>query len=136
MANRVIEIQNNTDLSRWSYCCTEDNPADMLTRGITARDLVKAVWVNGPNLLSSSKDEWPFMLTCRSMLTCSDSEVLVSFVEPNAAFDVRSCGKFSKAISVVAWVLRFVYNPRRTKNPDTLVHVGDLLSFTKGIKYS
>lgn len=38
--NRVNEIKNLTNPDSWFYCSTKDNPADLLTRGVSAISLV------------------------------------------------------------------------------------------------
>ena len=40
--NRVAEIQELTESQKWSYCPTDQNPADLLTRGIAAREYLKS----------------------------------------------------------------------------------------------
>ena len=37
MANRVLEIQATWDPECWNYCASKDNPADLLTRGLTCK---------------------------------------------------------------------------------------------------
>ena len=39
IASRVQEITNSVPTSAWKYCPTQDNPADLVTRGITYRTL-------------------------------------------------------------------------------------------------
>ena len=39
VASRVQEIINSVPTSAWKYCPTHDNPADLVTRGITYRTL-------------------------------------------------------------------------------------------------
>ena len=52
--NRVTEIQNLVDPSSWHHCPGKDNPADLLTRGISADELMKSdVWLHGPTRLLS-----------------------------------------------------------------------------------
>ena len=38
---------------------TEDNPADMATRGKTPQELSSSTWWNGPQWLKQPKDKWP-----------------------------------------------------------------------------
>ncbi|GFO28159.1 pao retrotransposon peptidase superfamily [Plakobranchus ocellatus] len=53
VANRVQEIQNLSDPSCWHHCAGE-NPADLLTRGITTKALMNSqLWLHGPEWLSS-----------------------------------------------------------------------------------
>ena len=119
VANRVREIQNHTEPVNWSYCPTDDNPADLLTRGITADKLVESkLWLTGPGWLSMSYDQWPVVSSCQ--MVTSDlvkSEVMVTAVvaQPDPVFDVTRWGKLTKAIRVVGWVLRFIHNAKNKR---------------------
>lgn len=58
--HRVTEIQSKTDITTWRHCPGKQNPADFLTRGVTARDLLtNSVWWTGPNWLISKENGWP-----------------------------------------------------------------------------
>ena len=55
VSNRVSEIQKLTDVKNWFHCRSGENPADLLTRGLSAEDLVESpVWINGPEWLSDT----------------------------------------------------------------------------------
>ncbi|XP_076660830.1 uncharacterized protein LOC143364282, partial [Halictus rubicundus] len=46
VANRVAEIQGKTRIKNWRHVRTSDNPADLLSRGITAKELIdNSFWV-------------------------------------------------------------------------------------------
>ena len=48
VANRIQGITSSTLSSSWKYCPTQDNPADMVTRGITYNSLEQsALWRHG-----------------------------------------------------------------------------------------
>ncbi|CAC5354897.1 unnamed protein product [Mytilus coruscus] len=54
--NRIDEIRKLTAQDEWRYCQTKENPADLLTRGLTAeRFLQNALWFNG-HLLTDEKN--------------------------------------------------------------------------------
>ena len=60
MQNRVVEIRTNVDPSKWSYCNTSVNPADLPSRGAKATQLVEAgTWWNGPTFLKLPEEQWP-----------------------------------------------------------------------------
>lgn len=60
VANRVSQILEITNRKQWRYVSTNENPADIITRGIKAKGLSNAnLWWNGPNWLSNSNDCWP-----------------------------------------------------------------------------
>ncbi|XP_038053740.1 uncharacterized protein LOC119726178 [Patiria miniata] len=60
VGTRVAEIQTLTDVDKWRYVDTKNNPTDDLTRGKTLVDLSQANrWRDGPSFLRSSPDTWP-----------------------------------------------------------------------------
>ena len=60
VANRVGEIQTSTNPEQWRYIPTSLNPADILSRGMTAANLEHCDrWWKGPEFLKKSKDAWP-----------------------------------------------------------------------------
>lgn len=60
VANRVSEIQSKTDISCWRHVRTDDNPADLLSRGVLPEDFLHlSLWWNGPPWLSDPEDQWP-----------------------------------------------------------------------------
>ena len=55
-----IEIQGYTYQDQWRYVPTELNPADFLSRGMKATDLIRNnVWWRGPDFLGEPKVTWP-----------------------------------------------------------------------------
>ena len=118
VANRVTEIQNTTDPALWFYCPGKSNPADLLTRGVSAKQLINSdLWLTGPSTSEISvvpeenKDiEMPAEESeVDEMLLVALSKV----EEPVIVFDVDRWGSFLKAIRVVAWVRRFIQNVRK-----------------------
>ena len=56
VANRVEEIQQRVPPDQWRFCPGNQNPADFLTRGISAAQLKEnELWWNGPNWLKQSQ---------------------------------------------------------------------------------
>lgn len=39
VANRVCQILDSTSIEQWSHVKTDDNPADVLSRGVTPREI-------------------------------------------------------------------------------------------------
>ena len=56
--NHLKEIKSlqATDIR---FVPTEDNPANIATRGKTPQQLSSSTWWNGPQLLKQPKDKWP-----------------------------------------------------------------------------
>ena len=59
VSHRVNEILQLTTATAWRYCPTADNPADLLTRGVTSTQLHSSLlWRYGPQWLLTY-DNWP-----------------------------------------------------------------------------
>ena len=60
VANRVGEIQSLTDPEQWRHVPTKQNPADLLTRGLSVSTLIdEESWWKGPVFLMQEETEWP-----------------------------------------------------------------------------
>ncbi|XP_077497846.1 uncharacterized protein LOC144108501 [Amblyomma americanum] len=58
--NRVCEIQRVTGGYEWRHCPGKENPADLLTRGVSVSRLTASdVWWTGPQWLRKPDGEWP-----------------------------------------------------------------------------
>ena len=59
VANRVVEIQSLSSSNQWRYVSTENNPADLATRGVTASGLAcSEIWWQGTKFLKKPESEW------------------------------------------------------------------------------
>ena len=68
--NRVNEIRSISTL--WKYCPSADNPADLLTRGITFQQLNSSIqWRHGPTWLNSPS-KWPVWPQAELLLIQAD----------------------------------------------------------------
>ena len=118
VANRVVEIQTLTSPDRWFHCSRVENPADLLTRGVTAEELIfSKVWLQGPKfLVERHSDEVdllePSAVLCSVMAEETASPVLIAATPGENVFQVERWGKLTKAIRVVALVLHFIFNSR------------------------
>ena len=57
VANRLSYIHGATDVSDWSYVPSQDNPADVGSRGAEPHGL--QVWLQGPLFLRQDESGWP-----------------------------------------------------------------------------
>ena len=118
VANRVVEIQTLTSPDRWFHCSGVENPADLLTRGVTAEELIfSKVWLQGHKFLVERRSDEvdllePSAVLCSVMAEETASPVLIAATPGENVFQVERWGKLTKAIRVVAWVLRFIFNSR------------------------
>ena len=114
VCHRVSEIQGLTCPDRWRHCPGEMNPADMMTRGMHAGELMQSsLWLQGPDFLCSGGDDAlePAVNEC-GVEECIPAEVSLMSVTVDV-LPVERWGSFTKCIRVIAWMLRFVSNSKR-----------------------
>ena len=77
-ANRIGEIQQETEASEWYWAPGNLNVADWLTRGKSPEDLgSNSIWQSGPTFLSLPVEDWP---VCReTQVTDSQNATRKSF---------------------------------------------------------
>ncbi|KAJ8879098.1 hypothetical protein PR048_019704 [Dryococelus australis] len=64
VANRVSKIQSSTQRDNWHHVKSDDNPADLLSRGMTLKWLIASnLWWKVPKWLGMQEEEWPITAT-------------------------------------------------------------------------
>ena len=117
--NRCIEIQSLTKAINWNYIPTLDNPADLISRGMLANDLVSSfLWLNGPPWLTNFIDfekikVYPLKYDVETKKTKSACLISISAIN----FNIERFSTLMRAQRVVAWVLRYKnnLNTKKTK---------------------
>ncbi|XP_070519420.1 uncharacterized protein [Cardiocondyla obscurior] len=70
IANRVSEIQTLLPDTKWRHVPSESNPADLLSRGKPASELINLeIWWKGPTWLKKANNYWPSQLADGSIET-------------------------------------------------------------------
>ena len=110
--NRLNTIHNYSDKESWRYVPSEENPADLASRGLSPRCAEKVdMWFNGPAFLWKGEEEWPLNIAA-SLKGCEIEEVIaVNEVLLEDEFDLLSAlePKFSswyKLVRTVAYLKR------------------------------
>ena len=57
VANRVGIVLRHSSAGQWLYVPSQENPADVTTKGCTVSDLPES-WINGPDFLHHHQGEW------------------------------------------------------------------------------
>lgn len=124
IGNRTREIKNLFPVSLWSHCPTNDNPADLLTRGISATELhASTLWKHGPHWLPS-ESQWPSWNSSQVLYihtpeaiaaeATTDESTQTEPTEETAGIhcivDVSRYSTLTKLLTVTAYVLQFVKN--------------------------
>ena len=125
--HRVTEIRNLTSRQAWRHCPGKHNPADLPSRGVSAKDLtLNEMWWNGPEFLYRPENEWP---ETKSTQTEDESVLQELLKNPinvthslasnvlhesnvNDIIDPSRFSDLNKLLRVTAYVLRFVQKPK------------------------
>ena len=119
--NRVAEIKEKTSVDMWRKVASEENPADLATRGIAFWCLKSSgLWWNGPQFLLSYEhyaaplDE-DADAPAAVLLESRVASVVTRCVQGDGdtAFDLTRFSCLRKAEITLAYVYRFVHNSRR-----------------------
>ncbi|GFQ84076.1 integrase catalytic domain-containing protein [Trichonephila clavata] len=118
VSNRISEIQENTDPVSWSHCSGKQNPADLLTRGITSRELINSEkWWRGPKWLKDSENLWPKLEGFESIdsetVELKSSLIVNLTITHEKIIEPDKYSSLLKLLRVTAYIFRFVNALRR-----------------------
>ncbi|XP_078364035.1 uncharacterized protein LOC144648306 [Oculina patagonica] len=82
VANRVEIIRKISTPDQWRYVESSNNPADLATRGLQAKDLTESDWLTGPVFLRNAKGTAPVP---------DADHVTISADDPEVRKEVKSC---------------------------------------------
>lgn len=115
--NRVAEIRELTPSTQWRHIPGICNPADLLSRGCTPKQLLKSKWWEGPSWLYENEKKWP----CTVELQINEEEVnseikkrcIKTLINVNRDGDFYHLTKFSsfeKTVRMISTMFRFIHN--------------------------
>ncbi|KAJ8035376.1 hypothetical protein HOLleu_22587 [Holothuria leucospilota] len=115
VGSRVREIHQIVDPSCWNHCQGKGNPADLITRGAFAHQLVKSKqWFEGPDWLQESEGterEEAVLASASHPQSVKEMKTVKPHQDEEVSnpFDVKRWGTLTKAVRVVSFVLRAVH---------------------------
>ena len=117
VANRVAMIQDASAVSQWRHVSTDNNPADIASRGIKAGDTSKLKqWLSGPDFLWESESKWPAQPEFLKDLPPDDPEVKGESKQAQVNVITQERGVHSLLLyysswyplqKAIAWMVRF-----------------------------
>ncbi|XP_058839748.1 uncharacterized protein LOC131695296 [Topomyia yanbarensis] len=116
IANRVSEIQHITKGSSWNHVSGVENPADIISRGMTPAQLqYQRVWFEGPLWMLQDRSIWkvdtPVEEIDHSLLEERSIALPTTTDYPSDIFTLRS--SLSDLVRIVALIRRFIHNTRQ-----------------------
>jgi hypothetical protein len=117
VANRVAEIRRCSQFGQWRHVSGQDNPADDISRGMKAKELVASErWLNGPQFLQESESSWPAQPSQDDLKLESSAEIkkekrIYSTVtdeecQPLCTL-IQKTSSWHKLKRIMSWILRF-----------------------------
>ena len=138
ISNRVSEIQTVVRASQFRYVPTKMNPADMISRPVTAKELKESqFWWSGPDFLRQDEQSWPPNIlppeeedeTNCALVHAVDTTIVCAgtqLMDAEFALNPSRWSNINRLIRRTAYVLRFINKCRRKAN-ETLSTKGKFL---------
>ncbi|XP_065077563.1 uncharacterized protein LOC135700834 [Ochlerotatus camptorhynchus] len=135
VANRVAKIQTLTEGWQWRHVPGTDNPADLISRGVSPEDIVhNELWWEGPYWLKQAPESWPGAVEenleageeerCRAVVACTGSSV----AEFNEMY-LSKFGSYADLIRRTAYWLRLMnllQIPAANRSPNGFLTTAEL----------
>ena len=116
VANRVAKIQEVVPFTQWNHVKSEDNPADLVSRGVSAKELsTSSLWWSGPSWLSSESLPEKVIVNKRLIHPDMEAKVKAPIVNIVTTVDehINRFSSLTRLIRVTAWCVRFIHNCRK-----------------------
>lgn len=129
VANRIALIQEKSKDFTWKHVKSADNPADLVSRGMSIQDfLTSKKWIEGPEWLMQPEETWP---KAKMIVTNESREAIIQECKQKAEkievgiFKIGPCNdrkpilyqynSWSKVVNVTAYALRYMNNLNKNK---------------------
>lgn len=136
VSNRTAEIQSILPSEHWHHVDGSENPADLISRGISLTNLIQnKIWWEGPDWLSRFAEGKQL----KSQLLCltendeklvkleqkSNHRVFINISEESHVVEslLKNHSSLSKIERIVAWIIRFKCNTRMNRNERNYGHI-------------
>ena len=147
VGQRVEEIRGLTPKDSWRHCPGEVNPADLPSRGLSAKELsTSKTWWNGPNFLHNHVNQWPEMsqpaeteeeeiqreaikaekVITHSMVNTETSDSLDRGIDK--IVDIERYSNITTLLRVTAYVIRFVNTVKKRMRKESTGNLSNELT--------
>ncbi|XP_075150439.1 uncharacterized protein LOC142224542 [Haematobia irritans] len=107
VANKLSEILDNVGNAIWRHVPTNENPADIGTRGCTAAELnSNPLWWHGPKWLLQPPEFWPKPTSFKE--PSLERKIVALQTETQTEDILERFSSFSRALRVICFMYRFI----------------------------
>ena len=113
------KIRDCSDIDKWFHVKTADNPADLVSRGCTGRELLNSMWFSGPSFLLNSQIDYVHDDVTNEELPVAEikhGSCLASTVIEDPLQHFQKFSSWTCILGIIATCFRFIDN-MRTDNP-------------------
>ena len=113
VGNRVAFIQEETSSASWQHTPSQDNPADLISRGADPTTLATStLWWNGPEWIINDPSTWPATDFNIPTADLEARNVHLALNNQDEDFTQRF-SNLNRLLRVATYCRRFVYNCRQ-----------------------
>ena len=114
--NEILQLSNKSD---WGHCSSGDKPADIGSRGASAKELSNSeLWWHGPSWLTEPIDRWPVRNSTKPTAESEEEDkktaILTVITHATHGIDevmeIKGYSSLRKLCRVTAWLKRFCFN--------------------------
>ena len=109
VANRLTEIHEHTEVHEWRHVASQDNVADLASRGIKATDREKInLWLYGPAFLKQDEETWQQEKQSEAPLNSADVYTLQVSEQSSVIGQLFAAhSSLNKLLESAAWLQRY-----------------------------
>lgn len=117
VSNRVNQIHQLSRPENWFHVSSANNPADLISRGVTPSKLINShLWLHGPDYLSTAKEQWPVQLFNEPIEEIQFDEMkksnvlsisLLSTDNDDIIASIKFSNNYMSVIRVICYIMRF-----------------------------
>ncbi|GFT16781.1 integrase catalytic domain-containing protein [Trichonephila clavipes] len=119
IGNRIKIIQRRTQNCQWNHVSSNENPADLISRGLNASDISsKQIWWHGPDFLREELEANPIdfeRITSDSdyLKELKPANVLLTSCKFSLIDDLsKRSNNYTKLLHILSYIFRFLHNSR------------------------
>lgn len=127
VSHRVGEIHNYSSADQWNHVKSQDNPADIISRGCSPNQLKNNIlWWEGPAWMKKEKSEWIKNTLNGGDLRKEDDleerkNLIITLVQTEETNLTKKYSSLTKLLRITAYVLRWKHRVVTKKDKDTAI---------------